>query len=152
MIDRIDSRILSFVQKWIADPLQFSGVTLERQVWMACVVAAAGWLCAACFDAADRKWWLLGMDGLVIPFAMALVVYGMSAAHRMVVVGDRTGGIFWLGMFVLGCVFLVPDPGNRREIAFKLVEGGMALRYYLLNCKPKPPVGKVIYRHAEHVA
>lgn len=144
---RIDAAILAFVQDWIADPLQWGGVELDWQVLAACLVSCIGTVLWACRDVLERRWFSLGIDGLIVPVYLAYVVYGISGIHKSEI---ATLQPMWPVVFAVGTVvFVIVDSINGWDLGSAggdLFSAGVALRLYLVRCKPKPPapLGKAV--------
>jgi hypothetical protein len=66
VVDRINAVCLRFVQAWIADPLQFSGISLNAQIQGACIVIVLGWVGSAADAAARHAWAQVTLNVLIV--------------------------------------------------------------------------------------
>ena len=139
---RLDAAITRFVQNWIADPLQWSGVKLERQVQLSVILSFLGWIGVAYFDVALRNWWGVGFDGLVVPAALASVVYGLGPEEKLAT-SKSLFRLVWLAFFLQDSTVSILGMTSNRRTVFMCVTLGLTLRGYLLACKPKPPAGSM---------
>lgn len=142
MLSAIDSRIQSFVQDWIADPLQWSGICLDWQVRGACIGALVGWLAGAFLDSMERDWVGLVLKSPMVAYTLWISLYGLDPAVKLMLAKAKTDGIFWFSLLVFSAVSLVVA-FNGRMVAIAIVEASLGLRYYLLRCKPKPPAANL---------
>lgn len=140
MIDAIESRIQAFVQNWIADPSQWSGISLDWQLRGAYILMALGVLGWSVVDALHKRWGGMAVDGLLVPLAISTIVYGLSGPHKMVIAKESK----WFGL--IACLLTIqPHFGaiDITDISIRFFALGMALRHYLARCKRKPPSGNL---------
>lgn len=142
MLYKIEALIQKAVQDWIADPLQFSGIDLASQVRAACIAIAALLIFMVCCEAGAKDWLSMAITALVIPFAVATAVYfNMSSVATVLfkhewclwgglVVGETVGALLVSSIDIRGVVMM----------ALYLM---LFLRWFLCQCRPKPPVGKL---------
>ncbi len=142
MLTALESGIQSFVQSWIADPLQFSGVCLETQIRL---VTAA--VCAAViswnFEAILLSNWLwLSVMAIWACTLLHESVFGLSADIKMWITSHRWNWIYWVSLSI---IYMFLQFAMRSftlfDFALYVVTLGFALRWFLLKCQPKPPVG-----------
>ena len=140
---RLDAAITKFVQNWIADPLQFSGIVLEWQVLAASVIIVVGFIWCDYFDIIRQDWFWIGIDGLATPLMIIYVMYALTSPGHKMFIRNNVSWSLILAAFTAADVVRLSVIGFRYygNDAVALFDFGLFLRNYLLKCKPKPPVG-----------
>ncbi len=140
-MNAIDQAVTAFVQRWIADPLQFGGICLDWQVRGASAVVLAGWLWGAYLDVIDRYWLGVALKGLMIPVALHNLIYDIDPGTKLMIRKESFMSLLLLVMWLVGLPSLLTlDP---RTFAIELLFLGLTLRSYLVKCRPKPPAGNM---------
>lgn len=147
MIEKIDGVLLRFIQNWICDPMQFSGICIDNQLRGACAIAVIGWVWWSYFDLMEKRWVSVGIDGLIIPITLAYVFYGVDPYVKLLLAKSSAWAVTWVLFLAVDLSELFIRGTSAERIEKSLVSVGMVLRSYFVKCKPKPPVGstKVVF-------
>lgn len=142
MLDRAESGIQSWVQNWIADPLQFAGIDLDRQLRLLCGIIAICCVVIACREALAHQWLWVAFTGLLILAYLSCAVYGISLPHKVAMMGSRREWLLWSSAIVLHLLsWVMLSVLTKPEwLVFEIT---ILLRWFLVRCKPKPPIGNL---------
>jgi hypothetical protein len=129
----IESVICRFIQKWIADPLQFSGVNLEFQRNATILLATACLFGMFLIHGYYHQWFLAALTGAAV---LAMVGASMWSAGRYCV------WQLWALLLVVDVLVLIVDFSAARVLDVML-DVAVLLNHFLNQCDPKPPRGNV---------
>jgi hypothetical protein len=143
MLDRLESPIQSFVQDYIADPLQWSGVSLGQQIRGCCGMICIGWIGLLVANVALKEWTWMVVNVIVLAERLRVVIWGLSSIEKLQ--DAKTRWVWKLWLFILaseliGVILGIKDP---HRFGWFFIEIGIILYFFLIRCKPKPPVGNL---------
>lgn len=126
--------ITRFVQKWIADPLQFSGVSLSFQIRASSGLVVASWLGLAVLYAQHKEWPNLAVTGLAVFVTLAATMFELFPV--------ASSWQLWIGFLIVDMIALVSKLDAHNLINVPMDVGAL-LYIFLKKCEPKPPCGNL---------
>lgn len=135
---RLDDWVLKQVQHWVADPLQFSGVSIPVQCTALNVLATIASIARVCFEVYHRDYVGAAISGILV------LIYVFSTVYRPMLRSDlftRSTLLVMNGSNTLSMlVHLIVSSGLKPEwICTSILIAVLLLVVYLAICTPKPP-------------